>query len=233
MKASLKLCVKSFFIIILLASLLFKNSKDTNDLLSVESCSKEQANRVIDQMKITFLKEEPLHSGVNCFFVDETGSIAVGTSNGRQKFISVFDSTMTFRFAFSFYESGSFGVILTEESVWILLWREELCVSVTPDGTSIIVQKMQRSWDNTKKQSQVVNSTVFSANGETFELRNQLKILNITGKYSQIVVTHENGQKEVLYDVEREMISKLAILFVLFNLFVLITVGVYVSKKLE
>lgn len=200
-------------LLILLSGFLLpgKMEAQTIDGLYTEPYPEEQVPAVVERMSVSSSNQEPARDGIRCISVDAAERIAVGTSSGEQNHICVYNSKMDFLFSISFKASGSFSIVLSEDTVWAILWRSNLCVGIAPDGSVKEVLDIPRSRENIEYLNQAARGDPLIVNGNIYALQNQKAVLNLTGEYSKVVVTYPDGRQEVLYDVENQMMVRLIV----------------------
>ena len=202
------------------------------DGLYTEPYPEEQIATLSERLDVSSINTEPVRKGIHCMSVDAAERIAIGTSAGEQKQISVYNSKMEFLFAISFKAHGSFSIVLSEDTVWAFLWRSNLCVGFSSDGTVKEVLDVPKSRGNIEYLEQAVRRDPQIVNGNTYALQNQIRILDLTGEFSRVIVTYEDGEQTVLYDVENMMMASLILKQIGLCLLIALTIGcVCIFKK--
>ena len=195
--------------------------------MSTEPVPEDQRESIINRMDITIFFEEPARTGICCLSVDASGRIAIGNSDGSRKTIRIYNNEMTFLYALAFRGEGSFSILLTEEITWIIFSRSDMCVGVSSTGTVTDVLNIQHTFENTSILNHIFINEPIEVNGNIYELRNLKSVLNLTGEYSQAVVSYANGGHKVLYDAENILFQRQsAIIVAICFLFVVIMICV-------
>ncbi len=199
--------------------------------LPTQPCPREQAAAVAESLAVSISDREPKREGLLCMSVDAAGRVAVGSESGEQKQICVYDADMEFLFSISFKAYGSFNIVLSEDTVWVILWREALCAGISPDGTVKEVLEIPSAIEMSNYLERAVRREPQIVNGNTYALQNQKGILNLTGEYSRIVMTCADGEQKVLYDVESQMMASLILKLIGICLLLALTIVCVVDSQ--
>lgn len=196
-----------------------------------EPFPEDQAAAVTSRLSLAYSEEEPAKEGILCFDVDENERIALGTESHSRNWISIYDSSMVFQYAISFHSEGSFLVFLEEDHIWLFLIRGNLCIEIDHTGQPVGVWQLEdyaSSIAPLMEKGQVYSREV---NGTVYELRNESSILNLTGKYSLLVMSSAEGGERILYDVSETMILRFWFSFILFLCLLALTGGVVMYQR--
>ena len=196
-----------------------------------ELISEDQADAVTSRLKLTVTEKEPAKEGILCFDVDEDERIALGTKSHGRNWISIYDSNMVFQYAISFRSEGSFLVFLEKDHIWLFLIRGNLCIEIDHTGQPVGVWQLEdyaSSIAPLMEKGQVYSREV---NGTVYKLRNELSILNLTGKYSLLVMSSAEGGERILYDVSETMSLRFWFSLILSLCLLVLTGGVVMYQR--
>ena len=198
---------------------------------STESFSKEDEDRIIRNINITLLLEEPSVISIKCFDVNEVGEFAIGFSRFEDRIVCVYTGDGVFKYGYSFKGSGSFGLELQQDSLTIFLVRSDAAVVVEPGGEIKSVSKILNLSENNSNWNKSVFTTVRKVGENTYKLSNNMGIFNIFAtSYSCLTVTDANGTEKVLCDLGGEHMAKSVMTFVGVILFMSIVTTIVVLQ---
>ena len=218
-----------FFFFILTLFLLIINGKTMafamNTGFSTEILSEDRQNRIIKNISIAVLDEEPAKDTISCFDVSDDRMIALGCSDLETKTIGIYTPDGVFQYGYKFNTGGKFGVEWDGNNIIIYFVRSDLAVSVNPTGDIESILAIQ----NTMENNTYWHSSVFSkkriVENTEYTLKNDMGLFNIfASSYSQLVVTYANGDTNKIYDVNSSHFLRVISIF----LGVLIVTGIYI-----
>ncbi len=196
-----------------------------------EPFSEGQAAAVTSRLNLAYSEEEPAKEGILCFDVDEDESIALGTQSHGRYWISLYDSNMVFQYAISFRTEGSFFVFLEEDHIWLFLVRGNLCIEIDKSGDPVGVWQLEGY--HTHIAPLIENGRAYrrEIDGTVYELRNESRILNLTGKYSLLVMSGAEGGERILYDASETMNPRFWFSLILFLCLLALTGGIVLYQR--
>ena len=193
--------------------------------------SEDQAAAVTSRLNLAFSEEEPAKEGILCFDVDEDGTIALGTESHGRNWISIYDSSMVFQYAISFHSEGSFLIFLEEDHICLFLIRGNLWIEIDHTGQPVGVWQLEDYASSIAPLMEKGLAHSREVNGTVYELRNESRILNLTGKYSLLVMSSAEGGERILYDVSETMSLRFWFSFILILCLLALTGGVVMYHR--
>lgn len=218
-----------YFIMVLLLLLLPIN-RGTSALtinigFSTEALSADERNILLSNIKISMLSIEPPKKAVECFDVNESGLIAIGSNTYDNKIISIYTSNGIFQYGYSFKCSGKFGVEWSKDCLIIYLVRSDVAIVVDSMGEVKDVLKIQNTIENNSYWNHFVFSTKRNNIDTVYTLRNDMGFFNIfASSYSQVVATKTNGEEVIIYDVNQDQFLNMLLIFIVVIVFILIVI---------
>lgn len=167
---------------------------------STEQISKEDANKVVKNINIRLLTNEPPKRGINCFSVNEDGKIAIGSETIENKTICIYTSDGVFQRGYSFSCSGSFGIELDNNTLIIYLVRSDLAITVDQEGRVEKVLRIQNTPDNNSYWNNTVFASKIKVKDAEYTLENSGLFNKFSSSYSRLAIS-VNGEKTIIYDV--------------------------------
>ena len=140
---------------------------------------------------------------------------------------------MVFQYAISFRSEGSFLVFLEEDHIWLFLIRGNLCIEIDHTGQPMGVWQLKDYHSSIAPLMEKGQAYSEEVNGNVYELRNESRILNLTGKNSLLVMSSAEGGERILYDVSETMRLRFWFSLILSLCLLVLTGGVvmYQHKK--
>ena len=220
---------RKFFFFILTLFLLIINGKTMafamNTGFSTEILSEDRQNRILNNISIAVLDEEPAKDTISCFDVSDDGMIALGCSDLETKTIGIYTPDGVFQYGYKFNTGGKFGVEWDGNNIIIYFVRSDLAVSVNPTGDIEGILAIQNTMENNTYWHHSVFSNKRIVENTEYTLRNDMGFFNIfASSYSQLVVTDANGDTNKIYDVNSSHFLRVISIF----LGVLIVTGIYI-----
>lgn len=229
--------IRYAFMVAFLLFLLIVSCADafaTSTQITTETLSEEKKEYVIEAININLFTQEPSKQAIWCFDVNENGLIAIGGKKANDdKIVCIYTSDGVFQYGYTFEDSGTFGVELSENILTIYFVRGDTAVSVNPEGEVEDVVVIPMTSKNNSRWKDSVFSSEKEALGKTYTLKNDMGFFNnFTHNYSQLVITDNNGTETILYDVNSIQYVKYA--FGTCVTFGLVIFGfVYMIKKMR
>lgn len=205
------------FLLIALLSVLFANpikvnavntGFDTNDLPD------ERKHSCLSYIDLSLTNNEPAKKPIDCFAVNEDGLIAVGYSNlFENKTICVYTSDGVFQYGYTFKDMGTFRLEWDNKNLNIYLVRGGIIVSVTPSGEVVDVLEIQDTKSNNEYSNELFYSTKRKIGNTEYSIESDIGAFLdfFTPLYSRIVITNENGEKSIIYDVNDELLFNMVL----------------------
>lgn len=204
--------------------LLSVNVSAINTGFSTGELSEELQKSFVSNVNLSAFTVTPEKKGLDCFDVNENGTVAIGQGIFRRKEVCVYSSEGIFLYGYAFNSSGDFAVEWDGEVINIYFVRSDVIMSVAPDGTVLDVEKVQSTIANSNYYRELCRS-IRTVGDTTYQARNDMGILNLfASSYSQVIVTDITGSESVFYDVNSIQLIKMIITVVVVCTFVTIVI---------
>lgn len=208
-------CIRYIFTIILLLLLLVIGGVEVlamNTGFSTELLPEDDINRLLKNVNISMLADEPPKKTIECFAVNEDGVIAIGCSSSENKTVCIYTSDGVFQYGYSFKCSGNFGIELDKSVLNIYLIRSDIAIAVNSVGKVESVLKIQNTSENNSYWNDCVFSTRRKIGDTEYFLENDMGILNLfASSYSQLITTNKSGEENIIYDVNSAQFSNMVV----------------------
>lgn len=216
-----------FLFVITLTSVFFVMSI-TVGAFEFDTFSNEEIDALISNIQIETLQSAPLKQTIKCFNVNDSGMIAIGTSDFEQKTICIYDPNGEFQYGYRFYTAGSFGIEWSKDNNDLLIYfvRGNLMARVTPDGDVVEFKKILNTSANNSYWRNSVNTTERSVGECQYIIKNDIGFFDFfTSSYSQLIIVESDGSTSIIYDVNQNqllmiMIAALLLFIVMILLFI-------------
>lgn len=196
-----------------------------NTKFSTEKVDADVRERVLANINLTLITEEPPKNDIECFDVNSKGLIAVGSGDWEEKTICVYDSAGAFQYGYSFHSSGSFGVEWDGGNLMIHFVRSDISASFDAAGVNIELGRIQNTIDNNSYWRDCLYSTQRTVGETRYTIKNSMGIFNIfSSSYSQLIKIDAEGNETTIYDVSAEHTVRTITYFVLTLLFITIVI---------
>ena len=180
----------------------------------VEELPQKEIDAFIADQNISLIKGEPKKQPIECFDVNQKELIALGSSNGEDKFIWVYSKQGDFKYGYSFSAYGSFGIEWDEDNIIIYFVRSQIVVSVNSNGNIEAIFKVVNSVENNTHKYEVFK-TQKEIDNTKYILKNDMGILNfLSHSYSQLVVREADGNEIIIYDINTTQLIKRVVLMI-------------------
>lgn len=189
-----------------------------------EEIPEEDTVRIINLLDISMLDTEPPIKPFNHFDVsDDEMVVLCRDSIGSNKEIVVYDTNMIFQYGYTFKDEGSIAAFWNGQDLNVYLIRGSFLFSVTPDGEITGVVKIPYTENNNMMSNILINRRTCKVNDKKYTAKNDMGVLNLFAfSYSQISVTDEDGNTEILYDASSNQKAKyIAFIIIAFSSVVL------------
>ena len=212
---------RKFFFFILSLFFLIMNGKmmtfAMNTGFSTEILSEDMKNRILENISIAVLYEEPAKNTIECFDVSDDGMIALGFSDSETKMIGVYTPDGVFQYGYKFNTNGKFGVEWDGNNIIIYFVRSDLAVSVNPTGDVDDILVIQNTIENNNYWNHSVFSKKRIVGDVEYTIKNDMGFFNIfASSYSQLVVTDidVDGGTNIVYDVNSSHFVRVISIFI-------------------
>lgn len=193
---------------------------------------KGRTDKVLSNVNLQYITEEPDKKGINCFDVNENGLVAIVYDFSNT--IVVYDSNGTFKYGYKFNSAGSEEVEWDGDNVNILFNRSDIILSVDPKGNVVGLLEIENTIDNSS-YSNKLSSHKKMANGKEYAISDILDPFDVLStEHSKLVVIDSDGTEKVIFDVTSKTLIKnllVIVLVVLFCAFVIIGILRKIKKS--
>lgn len=188
--------------------------------------SEEGKNKYLDSINILPITDEPEKKPFVCFDVNDDGMIAIGQDTlGTRKTICIYSKEGAFQYGYTFTSYGSFGVEWDGENLNIYFVRSSKIVLITPEGEVLDVVGVLETIENNSYMNYLLRSKNRTVGETEYSAGNDMGVLNVLASaYSQIGVKDDNGNENVIYDVNSMLRIKIIVITLVFGTLALITV---------
>lgn len=168
----------------------------------IEPLTAKESEEIISSITFERLDLEPTKDSIECFDVNESEEVAIGSESLNSKTISIYSSNGVFQYALKFETDGSFGVEWSKGGLNVYFVRGAIGLKLDSQGAILDVFAIKDTMENNSYWNNVVFSSTRNVNGTVYKIDNDLGIFNfVQSSYSRLVKISPNGEKIVLYDV--------------------------------
>lgn len=168
----------------------------------IEPLTSTENKRIKSNTTFEHFDEEPAKDSIECFDVNESGEIAIGSESHSSKIISIYSTDGVFLYALEFETEGGFGLEWQDNGLNVYFVRGAIGINIDPQGNILDVFAIKDTMENNSYWNNVVFSSTRNVNGTVYKIDNDLGIFNIVqSSYSRLVKISPNGEKIILYDV--------------------------------
>lgn len=172
-------------------------------------------------------------SSIKCFDVSNKGLIAVGTDEGIEKHINVYDSNGTFKYGYSFTDYGTYGIGFDDENILIYISRGDTAYLVDRKGNCLEKCDILNNLENNSYWNNVVFAKTKESSGNKYYLSKSPSLLGLFSPfYSRLIKKELNGKESILLDVSDEHDVYITLLFITAMIVIVATIVVIVKKCL-
>lgn len=219
-------CITFVIVIVFFASV---NAMAVSTGFSTSDMDSEQKSAIIEKLNISLVSENINSKAIECFDVNESGMIALGHYNGRQKAISIYDSEGNFKRGYSFMCDGSFGVEWDGDCLNIYIIRGNVLVAVDESANIIDITRVEDTYENNDYMNDYIFATEKNIGNVKYSIRNDMGALNfISSSYSQLVKSTADNEV-ILYSVNDTQTAKTVVIVVAVLLFACVAVLVLIK----
>ena len=165
--------------------------------IATDSLSEAEKASFVDKLSLELISNDENKSGIQCFDVNEDGTVAIATGSGNHCAVYVYDSQGTFQYGYRFSCDGDYGVVFRENMLSIFFLRGDMFAFLDSSGACIEVQKVTNPEQNYVYFKEILDRTVKEVAGRTYMLERDLDLWD---SYSRLVITDEQGEITLLYD---------------------------------
>lgn len=206
------------------------NAFAMNTGFTTEEASEQTINNIINKTPISILTEEPAKKTIDHFDVNQYGMIAIVQSVPDIKTICVYTKSGEFKYAYRFKCDGSVGVEWDDNTLMIYLVRESVAFTVNSNGEIEHIVGIANTIENNSYWNHSVFANKRVIDNTEYRLNNDRGIFNLfASSYTQLVVTENNGEESIIYDVNSSQIVKDIATFIL--IVILIFIAIYYIRK--
>ena len=187
----------------------------TDSVFSTDPISENEEETFLENIELSFTREEPKKEAIKRFSVNQSGEFAIGSESNRRNTVCVYTGNGEFKYAYKFKSNGSFGVELKENVLYIHFVRSNVSLAVDDSGKIVEVKKIQDTKENNSHWQKSIFSDEIEIDGKDYRLTNDLGFFNVfVSDYSKLIVTNKDGETTVLYDVSSMQLGKKIVEFV-------------------
>ena len=206
------------------------NAFAMNTGFTTEEASEQTINNIINKTPISILTEEPAKKTIDHFDVNQYGMIAIVQSVPDIKTICVYTKSGEFKYAYRFKCDGSVGVEWDDNTLMIYLVRESVAFTVNSNGEIEHIVGIANTIENNSYWNHSVFANKRVIDNTEYRLNNDRGIFNLfASSYTQLVVTENNGEESIIYDVNSSQIVKDIATFIF--IVILIFIAIYYIRK--
>lgn len=196
------------------------------DSLTIIPISESKKQALLENESFFYITKEPAKRAIKCFDVHPDGDVAIGSAKSTEKTVCVYSSQGLFKYGYRFHSSGDYGVEFEGENLVIWFLRSDIAFTINPTGGIVEV----REFENTKEYSSYwrdkLRSKTRKIEERVYTIKNDRGFLNAFGSsYSQLILTDENGETHILYDVNADQFPAMVLKFVLIAILVIFWFG--------
>lgn len=219
---------KKYTYILLLACILFCMGVDVSAMntgFTTETLPENDVQIFLENVNIQMVTKEPKKNSIQCFDVDEKGTIAVGCNNLNNKTVCVYTADGHFQYGYTFKTDGSFGVELDNDALLIYFVRSDIAVAIDSKGRIESVRKIQTTTENNSYWNNSVYLKSRKSGNNEYTLKNDMGVFNIiASSYSKLIVTNAEGEEKILYDAVSVSFFRRLVIFIVAIIFIAITI---------
>ena len=213
-----------FFLILLLSTACNIHVFAATEPFGVKT-NKIEIDTFVSNIELQALDYEPQTKPISGFAVDEEGRVAVVYKVDRTV-VSVYSPDGVFEFGYQFIDFGTTLLSFEDEVLNIYFVRGDCILSINKEGE---IQNLTNV-DNTNEFQKELNELAqtnkkVTLGDKTYYLNNDMKILNLSGQYSTLLVSDANGKEVVL--IESTEINPFSIFLIFFGSVLIIVSVVY------
>lgn len=205
-----------------------------NTGFSTGTLSKNDIETFIENVNISILENEPQRQAIECFDVDEEGTIAIGYSDSQNKTVCIYTNNGDFQYGYSFECSGKFGIEIHNRVLNIYFVRSDVAIAINSKGEIESILEIKNTSDNYNYWNNHVFSTKRKIGDNEYILKNDMGIFNVfASSYSQLIITNKNGEKSIMYDVNSTQFSNMVIKFIGVLVFICLVIAIVFGQFIK
>lgn len=205
-----------------------------NTGFSTGTLSKNDIETFIENVNISILENEPQRQAIECFDVDEEGTIAIGYSDSQNKTVCIYTNNGDFQYGYSFECSGKFGIEIHNRVLNIYFVRSDVAIAINSKGEIESILEIKNTSDNYNYWNNHVFLTKRKIGDNEYILKNDMGIFNVfASSYSQLIITNKNGEKSIMYDVNSTQFSNMVIKFIGVLVFICLVIAIVFGQFIK
>ena len=220
--------LKKYSFVLLLSCVLFGIGVEVSAMNTgflTEKLPENDVQMLLENVNIQMFTKEPEKNTIQCFDVDENGTIAVGCNNFNKKTVCLYSAEGCFQYGYTFMTDGSFGVELDNEILIIYFVRGDIAVAIGPNGQIESVRKIQTTTENNSYWNNSVYLKSRKSGNNEYTLKNDMGVFNIfASSYSKLIVTNVDGEEKILYDAGSVGFFRILVIFIAAVIFIAIVI---------
>lgn len=167
----------------------------------IEPLTAKESEEIISSITFERLDLEPTKDSIECFDVNESEEVAIGSESLNSKTISIYSSNGVFQYALKFETDGSFGVEWSKGGLNVYFVRGAIGLKLDSQGAILDVFAIKDTMENNSYWNNVVFSSTRNVNGTVYKIDNDLGIFNfVQSSYSRLIKISVDGDETVLFD---------------------------------
>lgn len=198
-----------------------------NDFETVNLSDKDRES-YLAYLNITLLDNDEKKVSIDCFDISDQGNVAVGSYG--ENIIYVYNSNGEFKYGYSFYDSGIFGIKWDGDNLIYFSYRGNFAALIDQNAVCIEMQEIPDSDENLAYWRHTLFKTERISGRSLYELRNNMGAFNfLSASYAQLIKTDQNGIQTVIYDVSD--LYNLKVLIICFGIILFVIIAIIVLVK--
>lgn len=192
--------------------------------------AEEQIEFLKNVQFIPSLESDLIREEISCFAISEQGQIALGFNDSDYASVHVYDSMGRFLYGYRFINRKcAYSLFFEGEDLSIIWGRSKYIGSFDSKGNCIQLRRDLRTKNNADEE---YKERWRSAQGTIGALSYHAKRSGLLPKYTSFTVEDTEGNRTVIYDAKREVLTKNALIgigIVCFSVF--FVCGLYYQEK--
>ena len=182
--------------------------------------SEEEKTEVEKHLGLKVIDDDNLKTGICAFAVSETGEVAVVTKHGR---LYVYDTDGIFQYGFLFDLQSACGIAFSGENVAIYFVRGDYIAIYDSSGNCVSMKEIK--YPDYDLIHQFLHRTQIRHAGKNYSLERDLVI---SDTYARLVITDEDGNRNVIYDSSwQHSIETVLLIMGIIGLFAFVIWGIW------
>ena len=143
--------IKRFFTLFAFLFLLSISTFPAYSMLNgfeIEPLTSTENKRIKSNTTFEHFDEEPAKDSIECFDVNESGEIAIGSESHSSKIISIYSTDGVFLYALEFETEGGFGLEWQDNGLNVYFVRGAIGINIDPQGNILDVFAIKDTMEN-------------------------------------------------------------------------------------